>query len=96
MIDISCLEEIGLSKCKKLKEAGQKVVYRAMSDEFGTVAVKIIRPNQNIDRIFREIDIVQSKTEINTSKIFKHDTLICEGVKYLYIIEEFIDGETTK
>ncbi len=96
MIDISCLEYIGLSECQKLKEAGQKVVYKAISDEFGTVAVKVIRPNQNTDRIFREIDIVQSKAEIKTSKIFKHDTLTCDGIEYIYIIEEFIDGENLR
>lgn len=96
MIDNSCLEEIGLNECQKLKEAGQKVVYKAVSDEFGTVAVKVIKPNQNIDRIFREIDIVQSKSEIKTSKIFKHDTLICNDIEYLYIVEEFIDGENLR
>lgn len=96
MIDNSCLEEIGLSECQKLKEAGQKVVYKATSNEFGTVAVKVIRPNQNMDRIFREIDIVQSKAEIKTSKIFKYDTLTCDGIEYLYIIEEFIDGENLR
>ncbi|MEA1954476.1 MAG: serine/threonine-protein kinase [Campylobacterota bacterium] len=96
MIDKSCLEEIGLSECQKLKEAGQKIVYKAISDEFGTVAVKVIRPNQNTDRIFREIDIVQSKAEIQTSKIFKYDTLACDGIEYLYIIEEFIDGDNLR
>ena len=96
MIDESCLEDIGLRECQKIKEAGQKIVYKALSDEFGTVAVKIIKPNQNTDRIFREIDIVQSKSEIQTSKIFKHDTLTCDGIEYLYIIEEFIDGENLR
>jgi len=96
MIDISCLEKIGLSKCQKLKEAGQKVVYKAVSDKFGLVAVKVIKPNQNTDRIFREIDIVQSKTDITTSKIYKHDTFTCDEIEYLYIIEEFIDGENLR
>jgi len=92
MIDISCLEEIGLSNPIVLKEAGQKVVYKAASDEFGTVAVKVIKPNQNTDRIFREIDIIQNKPDIKTSKIYKYDTLTCDKIEYLYIIEEFIDG----
>ena len=59
MIDISCLEEIGLSNPIVLKEAGQKVVYKTTSDEFGIVTVKVIKPNQNTDRIFREIDIIE-------------------------------------
>ena len=96
MVDISCLEEIGLSECQKLKEAGQKVVYKAISHEFGIVAVKVIKPNQNTDRISREIDIVQGKTGINTSKIYIYDTLTCDDIEYLYIIEEFIDGENLR
>lgn len=92
MIDISCLEEIGLSNPIVLKEAGQKVVYKTTSDEFGIVTVKVIKPNQNTDRIFREIDIIQNKPDIKTSKIYKYDTLICDNIEYLYIIEEFIDG----
>ncbi len=92
MIDISCLEKIGLSNPVVLKEAGQKVVYKTTSDEFGIVAVKVIKPNQNTDRIFREIDIIQNKPAIKTSKIYKYDTLICDDIEYLYIVEEFIDG----
>ena len=96
MIDKDCLEDIGLKEYQKIKEAGQKIVYKALSDEFGTVAVKIIKPNQNTDRIFREINILQSKSEIQTSKIFKYATLTCDGIEYLYIIEEFIDGENLR
>lgn len=92
MIDISCLEKIGLSNPVVLKEAGQKVVYKTTSNEFGIVAVKVIKPNQNTDRIFREIDIIQNKPDIKTSKIYKYATLICDDIEYLYIVEEFIDG----
>ncbi|WNY99746.1 putative serine/threonine-protein kinase pknA2 [Sulfurospirillum sp. 'SP'] len=96
MIEQNCLEAIGLKESKKLKEAGQKVVYQAFSEEFGSVAVKVIRPNLNKDRILREIDIVQKQRDILTSKIFKYDTFICNGIEYLYIIEEFIDGENLR
>ncbi|MCW9067989.1 serine/threonine-protein kinase [Sulfurimonas sp.] len=96
MIDNSCLEEIGLSECQKLKEAGQKVVYKANSKEFGTVIVKVMKPNQDLRRVLREIDIVKNIEELNTSKIFKNDSLTCNGVDYLYVIEEFISGENLK
>lgn len=36
MIDKICLEKMGLQECHKIKEAGQKVVYKAQSDEFGS------------------------------------------------------------
>ncbi len=96
MIDINCLEEIGLSQCEVLKEAGQKVVYKALSEEFGTVIIKVIRPNQDLRRILREIEIVKGLSELNTSKIYKNDSLTCKGVEYLYVIEEYISGENLK
>lgn len=96
MIDISCLEEIGLTQCEVIKEAGQKIVYKAISEEFGTVIVKIIRPNQDLRRILREIEIVKGLTELNTSKIYKNESLNCNGIEYLYVIEEFIKGENLK
>ncbi len=96
MIDNSCLEEIGLSECEVLKEAGQKIVYKAISEEFGTVIVKVIRPNQDLRRILREIEIVKNLTELNTSKIYKNDSLNCNGIEYLYVLEEFISGENLR
>lgn len=96
MIDISCLEEIGFSQCEVLKEAGQKVVYKALSEEFGTVIIKVIRPNQDLRRILREIEIVKGLSELNTSKIYKNDSLTCNGIEYLYVVEEYISGENLK
>lgn len=96
MIDTSCFEEIGLTQCEVIKDAGQKVVYKANSNEFGIVVVKIIKPNQDVRRILREIEIVKSIKELNTSKIFKSDSINCSGTEYLYVIEEFIDGENLR
>lgn len=96
MIKDNCLEAMGLSQYKIIKEAGQKIVYKAISDEFGSVIVKIVRPNQDPRRVLREIEIIKSITELNTSKIYKNDSINCEGTDYLYIIEEFIDGENLR
>ncbi|MCX6061816.1 MAG: protein kinase [Campylobacterales bacterium] len=96
MIKNSCLEAIGLSQCEMIKEAGQKIVYKAISDEFGTVIVKIVKPNQDLRRVLREIEIIKNIKALNTSKIFKNDSIDCEGTEYLYIIEEFIDGENLR
>jgi serine/threonine-protein kinase len=96
MIDGSCLEKIGLSECLKIQEAGQKVIYKAESIAFGTVIVKVMKPNQDLRRVIREIDIVKNITELNTPKIFKNDFLTCNGTEYLYVIEEFISGENLR
>lgn len=96
MIDKICLEKIGLQECQRIKEAGQKVVYKAESAEFGVVIVKIMRPNQDLRRVLREIDIVKNIKELNTPKIFKNDFLTCDDIEYLYVIEEFISGENLR
>lgn len=51
MINIKCLEELDLENISEIKNAGQKVVYKASSEEYGDVAVKIIKQSQNLDRI---------------------------------------------
>ena len=87
-----CIEQLDLFDIKELANAGQKVVYQAKSHIFGDVVVKIIKPNQDIQRIFREIDIV-NKLKVESAQIFKCDTLKCSnGDEYLYIIESFIEG----
>lgn len=96
MIDKKCLEEIGLSQCDVLKVAGQKIVYKAISKEFGTVVVKVIKPNQDIRRALREIEIVKNIKELNTAKIFENGSLVCEKLEYIYVIEEFISGENLR
>lgn len=92
MINIGCLEEKGFINISILKEAGQKVVYKAYSSQFGDVVIKIIKPNQNLLRIKREIEIVKGLEGISSSIIYENDTLECESEEYLYIIENYISG----
>lgn len=96
MVDIHCLEQLNVTDCVLYKSAGQKVVYKANSEEYGNVVIKVIRPNQNVQRIFREIEIVESLSDVTTSKIFKHGSLFCDEIEYLYIIESFIDGQNLR
>ena len=96
MIDIKCLEELNLENIDEIKNAGQKVVYKASSEEYGDVAVKIIKQSQNLDRILREIDIIKSLSHIETSVIYGNGTLQCGDSEYLYIIENFIDGNNLR
>lgn len=41
MFNESCLEQIGLNEYEVLKDGGQKIVYKAISNDFGNVAVKV-------------------------------------------------------
>lgn len=93
MINLQCLEEVlEIKNIEQIKIAGQKIVYKAISKKYGEVAIKIIKPNQNIQRILREIEIVKNLSGVETTYIYEDGELDCENNKYLYIIENFING----
>lgn len=96
MIDVRCLEQLNVTDTVLYKNAGQKVVYKANSEDYGNVVIKVIRPNQNLQRIFREIEIVENLTDVTTAKIFQHGSFFCDEIEYLYIIENFIDGQNLR
>ena len=91
-----CFNKLGLENVVLLKSAGQKDVYRATSSKIGEVVIKIIKPNQNAERIEREIEIIERLKNINTSIIHNHGYIECEKGKFKYIIESFIDGVCLK
>jgi len=93
MIDIKEIEKLNLIDIELLKEAGQKVVYKAISKQYGKVVLKVIKPNQNIERVLREIEILKSLKEINSSQVLEDGKITSDGSEYLYIIESFIEGQ---
>lgn len=96
MINIDCLKKLNLDSIVEIKIAGQKIVYKANSPEYGNVAVKIIKPNQNMKRILREIEIVKNLPGVKTSNIYEDGIITCGEQEYLYIIENFINGENLR
>jgi serine/threonine-protein kinase len=93
MITEAIVSTLELSDITLLKNAGQKIVYKANSKKHGSIVLKLIKPNQDLERIFREIEILKSLNDVQTSKILEDGTLSLENEKYLYIIESFIEGE---
>ncbi|ASF48164.1 serine/threonine-protein kinase [Methylovulum psychrotolerans] len=95
-MNLTCFEQLGLSELILLKATGQKTVYTAISPEHGKVILKIVKPDQNIQRIKREIDIIKECQGFNTSTIYGNSVIHCNGEELFYIIESFIDGETLR
>jgi serine/threonine-protein kinase len=93
MIKIEAISHLNLSDIKLLKEAGQKFVYKAVSDKYGDVVLKIIKPNQDLERIVREIEILKNLKDINTSHVLEDGKITSDDSEYLYIIESFIEGQ---
>lgn len=95
-MNLKCFNQLGLTDIKLIKEGGQKTVYKAYFNE-NLVILKIVRPKQNVKRIEREIEIISRCNKlINTSVIYSHDIINCDGIEYFYIIESFIDGITLR
>lgn len=95
-MNLTYFEQLGLSEIVALKNSGQKTVYTAISPEHGKVVLKVVKPDQDIERIKREIEIAKECQGFNTSTIYDDNIINFEGEEYFYIIESFIDGETLR
>ncbi len=92
----NCIAKLGISDVIMLKSAGQKDVYLGNSEKCGDIVVKIIKPNQNKERIEREIEIIERLNNINTSIIHEHGDIDCPKGNFKYIIESYIKGQSLK
>ena len=78
---------------KTLKPGGQKDVYIIESTKYGKCILKLIRASK-IERVIREIDIITKYNISNVPRMFENGYIEINKNKYLYIIEEFIEGES--
>lgn len=76
----------------EIKTGGQKTVFRARDNDYGTVVVKIMLPDGAGDRLNREIDIVSSNDFPNVPKIYNHGTFDIDENQCVFIIEQYIEG----
>lgn len=75
----------------KLGEGGQKFVFKARTQD-GTVAFKIIKADQHVERIKREISAASRFAPPRFPKIFHYGNGKVENIDVIFIIEEFIEG----
>lgn len=82
---------------EKIKRGGQKTVYKAKQLDGTVVALKIIS-NTNDIRVIQEIELVKDilieKVPIIYDHGIVHDDSVGEDV--LYIVEEYIDGQSLR
>lgn len=76
-----------------LKTGGQKSVFRAQSQEHGSVVIKVILPGGADERIEREIDIVSRNSFHNVPKILSHTRHELDGHEWLFITEQYVEGD---
>lgn len=78
---------------KTLKPGGQKDVYVIETSKYGQCILKLIRASK-IERVIREIEIITKYEITNVPKMYENGYIEINCAKYLYIIEEFIQGES--
>ncbi|HEY9018630.1 serine/threonine-protein kinase [Thiomicrospira sp.] len=95
-MNIKCFDGLELTDIRELKVGGQKYVYSASSEQWGTVVLKIIKPDQDIQRIQRELNIAKECSGFNSPTVHQDGSLSCDGIEYAFIIESFIEGVCLK
>jgi eukaryotic-like serine/threonine-protein kinase len=74
----------------------QKSVYSASHQDYGQTVLKLVRPVKITPRIAREIRIVEQYTFSKVPKIYESKRVLINNDEYLYIIEQYISGETLR
>lgn len=84
----------GISDITELTEAGQKIVYKAKSQQYGTIVLKIIKTSN--ERTKREIDIASRGSFPNVPGLYTWGTLQHNNSEITYLVEQFISGQTLR
>jgi len=90
-----CAAIPGLSSLALIARGGQKVVYRATHEVFGDVVLKLILAD-NDDRLRREIEAVSENRFSNVPAIYHTGRISQAGQGSVYLIEQYIDGDTLR
>jgi len=83
-----------INQIQELDAGGQKVVYKGVHTDHGNVALKLILDTDNFERTVREIEIVSNYNIPNVPSIYSFDLTSIDGNKVIYIVEQFIEGDT--
>lgn len=78
---------------KELKPGGQKDVFVVRHEIYGICVLKLISLVKK-DRVLREIDIVTKHRIERVPQIFENGYKKIKNIEYLYIFEEYIEGES--
>jgi len=83
---------------EQIGRGGQKVVFKGEHKKYGSVALKLICPSNKSeqDRALRELLISSQLDTSYFAKIYEYNNLKLEGKNIIYVIEEFIVGESLR
>lgn len=81
----------------QIGSGGQKIVYKAEVKPYGPVALKLIKPGPSTkERTMRELDVASKLIGPYFAKIYEIGDVKIKGEDIIYIMEEFLSGETLR
>lgn len=80
---------------EKIKSGGQKQVFLAIDNDNNKFALKIIL-NSNDLRVTQEINIIENLNTDYIPKIFEHGLIEVNEEQKIYIIEQYIEGDSLR
>lgn len=78
----------------RISQGGQKVVYTAKHVNYGDIVLKFIKEPGFDPRIAREIEILKAYSFPHVPKLFDHGSVTHNNDNIVYLIEQYIAGET--
>lgn len=81
---------------RPIAQGGQKLVFRAVHETHGDVVLKLILDASTNERSIREIEVATTCRFTNVPRLFGSGTIDHDGGTTLYLIEEFVAGETLR
>ena len=81
-----------LSDVTDFRTGGQKKVYSAVHPTYGKVALKLIVPSAQFERVEREIDVVKRLNLLNVPKIHETGFVEFPEGRLFYMLEQLVDG----
>ncbi len=86
-----------LTEIARLGQGSQKVVYSAQHDVDGPVVLKLIKPNQEADRITREVLAAKKASCPRIPAIFDDGSVVStSGETVLWVRERRVEGQTLR
>lgn len=86
-----------LEVLEKIGQGGQKIVYKCVYEK-DILVLKLIKINEqaSLSRAKRELEIAESLKSQSFPKVLKHGGTLIGTDNYLYVIEEYIEGENLR
>lgn len=85
-----------LTEIQYITSGGQKYVYRATHGVYGATALKVFRETADRTRFDREIQAVQGIGSVHVPTIHEFGTLEAEHGGYLWLLEQWVPGESLR